>query len=172
MSLDVSKVIEKLYRDESRKLLAVLARIFGTHNFQLAEDTLQEAFAKAFEDWHRNGIPKSPAAWIMQAAKNGAIDKIRSNKTKTKFAADLEFHLESEWSLRSVVESEFTPTQIKDDQLKLIFVASDAAISPENRLPFILRYLCGMKVKAVANALIIPEATVKKRLLRTKKISG
>jgi RNA polymerase sigma-70 factor (ECF subfamily) len=147
----------------------VLTRIFGSHNFELAEDTLQDAFRKALIFWQQNGVPENPLGWIIRTAKNQAIDTIRANKTKTKFADDLTQLLESEWSLGSTVEQEFTASNIKDDELRMIFMCCHEDINPENRIPFILKTLCGFSIKAIERALLLPEATVKKRLLRTKE---
>ena len=80
-----------------------------------------------------------PSGWIIQTAKNLAIDTIRANKTKTKFADDLTRLLESEWSLGNTVEQEFEESNIKDDQLRMIFMCCHEDIKPENRIPFILK---------------------------------
>ena len=166
---DIKLLIGKIYKSDSARLLAVLTRIFGSHNFELAEDTLQDAFRKALVFWQQNGVPENPLGWIIRTAKNQAIDTIRANKTKTKFADDLTQLLESEWSLGSTVEQEFTASNIKDDELRMIFMCCHEDINPENRIPFILKTLCGFSIKAIERALLLPEATVKKRLLRTKE---
>jgi RNA polymerase sigma-70 factor (ECF subfamily) len=167
--IDIKTLIAQIYKSDSARLLAVLTRIFGSHNFELAEDTLQDAFSKALIHWQQKGIPENPSAWIIQTAKNQAIDSIRANKTKTKFADDLTQLLESEWSLGNTVEQEFNESNIKDDQLRMIFMCCHEDIKPENRIPFILKTLCGFSIQATARALLLPEATIKKRLLRTKE---
>ncbi len=166
---DIETRISQIYKTDSARLLAVLTRIFGSHNFDLAEDTLQDAFRKALIHWQQKGIPDNPSSWIIQTAKNQAIDTIRSNKTKTKFAEDLTQLLESEWSLGNTVELEFKESNIKDDQLRMIFMCCHEDIKPENRIPFILKTLCGFSIQAISRALLLPEATVKKRLLRTRE---
>jgi RNA polymerase sigma-70 factor (ECF subfamily) len=166
---DIKTSIAHIYKTDSARLLAVLTRIFGPHNFDLAEDTLQDAFSKALTHWQQQGIPDNPSSWIIRTAKNQAIDTIRANKTKIKFADDLTQLLESEWSLGNTVEQEFKESSIKDDQLRMIFMCCHEDIKPENRIPFILKTLCGFSIRATARALLLPEATVKKRLLRTKE---
>ena len=161
-------VLSKLYKQDSPKLLSVLTRIFGTHNFALAEDVLQDAFAKAWNDWQQ-GIPDNPAAWLLTTAKHKAIDIIRSQKMKTRFSDDLAYHLESEWTLGTTIEEAFTPSKIKDDQLRMIFMCCHESIKPENRIPFILKVLCGFSIPAIAKALVLPKETIKKRLFRTRK---
>ena len=104
---DVDALIEQLYKTQSAKLLAVLTRIFGVHNFDLAEDVMQDAFSKAMIDWQQHRIPQNPAAWLMTTAKNKALDKIRSDKTKVKLSEDLSQYLLSEWTLAFTIEEEF-----------------------------------------------------------------
>lgn len=161
--------IEHLYRRDYARLLAVLTRIFGPHNLALAEDVLHDTFGRAIEVWQRDGIPSNASAWLVQTAKNRAIDFIRAQKTKTDFAEDLQLYLESEWSLGSTLAHEFDEEKIKDDQLRMIFFCCHPSISIENRLPFILQTLCGFSLTAISRALVLPLETVKKRLSRTKK---
>ncbi len=166
---DLDILVEKVYKRHASRLLAVLTSIFGAHNYELAEEVLQDAFSKALVSWNQNAIPDNPSAWIIRVAKNLAIDTIRANKTKIKFSQELSLHLESEWSLGSTIELEFEETKIKDDQLRMIFMCCRENIKPENRIPFILKALCGFSIPAIARALLVPEETVKKRLFRTRK---
>ncbi len=166
---NAAETIDALYKEQASRLLAVLVRIFGSRNFDLAEDVLQEAFRKALVTWNEQGIPENPAAWLMTAARNQAIDVIRTQRNQKKFADDLAKHLESDWTLPYAVAQEFDETKIKDDQLRMIFMCTSADITPENRIPLILRSLCGLSVPAIARALFLSEATVKKRLLRTRE---
>ena len=161
--------IAEVYKTDSAKILAVLTRLFGIDNFSLAEDVLQDAFSKALVNWKSKGIPEKPSAWLIQSAKNLAIDNLRSNKAKIKLSNDLAHSLNSEWSIAHTVEQEFKEHKIKDDQLRMIFICCHEQIKPANRIPFILKTLCGFSIPAISRALIIPESTVKKRLLRTKK---
>jgi RNA polymerase sigma-70 factor (ECF subfamily) len=161
--------VEAVYKEHSARLLAVLVRIFGTRNLELAEDVLQEAFRRAIVAWAEKGVPAHPAGWIMTAAKNHAIDVIRAQRTQRRFSEDLASHLQSDWTLPYAVEREFSDTRIQDDQLRMIFMCTGADLTPENRLPLILRSLCGFSIPAVARALLLPEGTVKKRLLRTRE---
>lgn len=166
----VGKVIEQLYKLESAKLLAVLTRLFGPQHFSMAEDVLQEAFSQAMIHWEEQGVPQNPSAWIMRCAKHQAIDVIRKNKTRLNFAEDLSHFLASEWSIQSTVEQQFSESKIKDDQLRMIFACCDIDIKAENRIPFILRTLCGLSVEAIARALLQTTTVIKKRLLRTRKL--
>jgi RNA polymerase sigma factor (sigma-70 family) len=166
---DTDATIEKVYAEQASRILAVLVRLFGTRNLELAEDVLQEAFRKALVTWREAGVPENPAAWIMAAAKNQAIDAIRGQRTRRRFSEDLADQLDSGWTRAYVLEQEFAETRIKDHQLRMIFMCTSAELPPENRLPLMLRALCGFSLTAICRALFLTEATVKKRLLRTRE---
>ena len=166
---EVEAAVEKAYAQHASRILAALVRLFGTGNLPLAEDVLQEAFRKALGAWQAEGVPDNPAAWIMAAAKNQAVDTIRGQRTGRRFSEDLAQYLDSGWTRAYTVEQEFADSRIKDHQLRMIFMCTSADLPPENRLPLILRTLCGFGIPAICRALFLPEATVKKRLLRTRE---
>ena len=166
---EVEAAVEAAYGAHASRILAALVRLFGTRNLPLAEDVLQEAFRKALGAWEVEGVPENPAAWIMAAAKNHAIDAMRGQRTQQRFSDDLAHYLESGWTRAYTVEQEFADSRIKDHQLRMIFMCTGADLPPENRIPLILRTLCGFSVAAICRALFLPEATVKKRLLRTRE---
>ncbi|PMN72155.1 RNA polymerase sigma factor [Enterovibrio norvegicus] len=165
---DLLDRIDRLYRAESAKVLAALTRIFGAENIEFAEDTMQEAFGKALKHWKAHGEPENPGGWLMQTAKNHAIDVIRANKNKHRFSDDLSQFLESEWTLTRTMEREFSEEAIKDDTLRMIFWCCHPNLKPENQLPVILKLLCGFSLSAISRALLVPEETIKKRLHRTR----
>jgi len=166
---EVEAAVEEAYAQHASRILAALVRLFGTRNLPLAEDVLQEAFRKALGAWQTEGVPENPAGWIMAAAKNQAVDAIRGQRTGQRFSEDLAYHLDSGWTRAYTVEQEFADSRIKDHQLRMIFMCTSAELPPENRLPLILRTLCGFSIPAICRALFLPEATVKKRLLRTRE---
>ena len=147
--MDTDAAVEKVYSEHASRILAALVRLFGTRNLELAEDVLQEAFRKALVAWHEAGVPDNPAGWIMAAAKNQAVDAIRAQRTQRRFSDDLAHHLESGWTLSHTVDREFDETRIKDHQLRMIFMCTGADLPPENRIPLILRALCGFSISAV-----------------------
>ena len=165
----VERVVERVFGEHAARILAVLVRIFGVRNLELAEDVLQDAFRKALVTWRQAGVPENPAAWIMAAAKHQALDAIRGQRTQRRFSEDLTSHLESGWTRSHTVDQEFEETRIKDHQLRMIFMCTSADLPPENRVPLMLRALCGFSLTAICRALLLPEATVKKRLLRTRE---
>ena len=160
--------IDTLFRRESGRLIAVLMRLLGPQNMQLAEDVVQEAFVAAMRDWEANGVPENPPAWLLTAARRRAIDAIRRERTRRTFAADVAKFLDSEWTLATTVNEAFDERLIKDDQLRMIFMCCHPTLSPENRITLILKTLCGLSVPAIARALLTNEATVNKRLYRTR----
>jgi RNA polymerase sigma-70 factor (ECF subfamily) len=161
--------IELLFRRESGRLTAVLTRILGPHNLSLAEDVVQESFMAALDHWSAGGIPDNAPAWLLTTARRRAIDLIRRERTRRRFAPDLAVFLDSEWTLTRTVDEAFQEDWIEDDLLRMIFMCCDRAIAPENRLPLILKTLCGMSVPAIARGLLTTESTINKRLYRTRR---
>ncbi len=161
--------LSQLHRTETGRLISVLTRIFGPHNHELAEDVVQEAFSKAFRSWQESGIPDNPSAWLLTAARNRAIDVIRRERRAKTFSDDLTKLLDSEWSMTATVDEQFTEGNIRDDQLRMIFMCCAPEIAEENRLPIILRTLCGLSIPAIAKALLQEESTINKRLYRTRQ---
>jgi len=166
---DLRTDIETLFKRESGRLISVLTRIFGPHNLELAEDVVQESFVAALAAWSEDGIPESPAAWLLTTARNRAIDTIRRERTRRTFASDLATYLDSEWTLAGTVDEAFGSDAVRDDQLRMIFMCCHARLTPENRLTLILKTLCGLSVPAIARALLTTEAAVNKRLYRTRR---
>jgi RNA polymerase sigma-70 factor (ECF subfamily) len=161
--------IDRLFRREAARLISVLTRILGPHNLELAEDVVQDSFAAALRDWSAKGVPDNPAAWLLTTARNRAIDAIRRERTQRRFAPDLAHFLDSEWTLPRTVDEAFEDDWARDDQLRMIFMCCQPRMAAENRLPLILRTLCGLSIPAIARALLTSEATINKRLFRTRK---
>ncbi len=169
MSKSVQTEIEVLFRRESGRLISVLTRILGPQNLELAEDVMQESFVAALDHWSDTGIPDNPPAWLLTTARNRAVDAIRRERTRRNFAPDLAMYLDSEWTLRNTVAEAFGDDWIKDDQLRMIFMCCHPTLAAENRLPLILKTLCGLSIPAIARALLTTESTINKRLYRTHR---
>ncbi|MEM7416199.1 MAG: sigma-70 family RNA polymerase sigma factor [Gemmatimonadota bacterium] len=169
MLTDAEREIELLFKRESGRLIAVLTRILGPKNLELAEDVVQESFVAALHTWEKDGVPENASAWLLTTARNRAVDAIRRERTRRTFAPDLAMYLDSEWTLSRTVEEAFREDWVKDDQLRMIFMCCAPAIAPENRLPLILKTLCGLSVAAIARGLLTTESTINKRLYRTRK---
>jgi RNA polymerase sigma-70 factor (ECF subfamily) len=152
-------------------MVAVLSKIFGTQNLELAEDVVQDALLSALETWKYRGIPDHPKAWLYRAAKNKAIDLIRKNKKSKNFdfsgpESDL---LDSEKSFSYSMDMFWEEEHIQNDFLGMMFACCNPNISKENQVTFILKCLCGFSTKEVAHAFITNEETISKRIYRTKE---
>jgi RNA polymerase sigma factor (sigma-70 family) len=166
---EVSRLAEHLFRLEAGKLVSVLTGIFGIDRLQLAEDVVQEALVRALQTWPYYGIPKNPAAWITQTAKNLALDLFRREKVfrdkQTEIAASVE-----RWS--GEVTADDSPsfdTEIKDNRLRLIFACCHPLIPQEAQTALALKTLCGFSAGEIAKAFLTTEAAIAKRLTRTRQ---
>jgi len=166
MLLDANLAIEKVYRSDWGRIVATLIRLYG--DFDLAEDVAQEAFAAAVDQWKVSGIPKNPRAWIIQAARNKAIDKIRR---RANFAEKVEAHGAEITGPTSsgFAEPDLDSTEIPDDRLRLIFTCCHPALAAEAQVALTLRELCGLETDEIARAFIVPTATMAQRLVRAKR---
>lgn len=153
--------VETLYREEWGRIVATLIRLVG--DFDLAEEVAQEAFAAAVEQWPYDGVPDAPRAWIIRAARNKAIDRIRR-------AGHFESNIVPELRLQPHFEvPDYDPNAISDDRLRLLFTCCHPALAMEVQVPLTLRTLCGLETTEIARAFLVPEATMAQRLVRAKK---
>jgi RNA polymerase sigma factor (sigma-70 family) len=166
----VQQVIADITRTESGKLTSVLTRVFGTHNLELAEDAVQDVLIKALETWQSKGIPENPEAWLFRAAKNRAIDIIRSQRRKQTFATDINTLLESEYTAVPVLDDCFTDNEIRDDQLRMMFACCHPEVSREGQIALVLKTLCGFSIAQIARAFITSNDTIEKRLYRARMV--
>jgi RNA polymerase sigma-70 factor (ECF subfamily) len=165
-----SRELGHLFRREAGRMVAALTRVFGLHNLELAEDVVQDALCRALEVWKYDGVPENPSAWLTAAAKNRAIDVLRSQKRQRRFAPDVGFLLETEWTLVPTVVSLFDEHEIRDDQLRMMFSCCHPKIAATAQVALILNILCGFSVGEIASAFLTNPASVEKRLQRAKKI--
>ena len=160
---------DHLFRQESGRMVAALTRLFGVHNFALVEDVVQDAFCRAMEVWKFRGLPENPAAWLMATAKNRALDVLRRERTARKFAPELTWMLESEWTLAPAVEELFSEHAIEDDLLRMMFSCCHPRLSEEAQVALVLHILCGFSVGEIAAAFVSGKAAIEKRITRAKK---
>src|SRR6202030_773377 len=161
---------DHLFRREAGRMVAALTRLFGVHNFALAEDVVQDAFCRALEVWKFRGVPDNPSAWLMATAKNRALDVLRRERTARTFAPELGRLLDSEWTLAPMVEELFTTSAIKDDLLRMMFSCCNPRLPEEAQVALILNILCGFSVSEVAGAFVSTHAAIEKRIIRAKKL--
>ncbi|HEX5702525.1 MAG TPA: RNA polymerase sigma factor [Pyrinomonadaceae bacterium] len=158
----VNTAVDDVYRADWGRIVATLIRSFG--DFDVAEDAAQEAFAAAVKQWPNEGVPASPAAWIIQTAKHKAIDRLRR---QTRFQEKAEsYALEQPTTTE---QPELTDGEIPDDRLRLIFTCCHPALAPEAQVALTLRTLCGLETDEIARAFLVPAPTMAQRLVRAKR---
>ena len=162
MLLDANLAIETVYRSDWGRIVAALIRIYG--DFDLAEDVAQEAFSAAVDQWRTDGIPENPRAWLIQTARNKAVDRIRR---RTNFAEKMELYKSSETAHTD--EPDLDAADIPDERLRLIFTCCHPALAPEAQVALTLRTLCGLETDEIARAFLVPSATMAQRLVRAKR---
>jgi RNA polymerase sigma-70 factor, ECF subfamily len=163
MSNDPAAAISALYHSEWGRIIATLIRLIG--DFDLAEESAQQAFAVAVEQWRESGIPEFPRAWIIQTARHKAIDTIRR---RSLFDRKMESYVAS-GLLSTSVEPNYDSIDIPDDRLRLIFTCCHPALAPEAQIALTLRTLCGLETDEIARAFLVPSATMAQRLVRAKR---
>ncbi len=165
---EIQRTLDAVWRIESAKIIAVLARLVG--DIALAEDLAQDALVIALERWPEAGIPDKPAAWLMTTAKHRAIDRVRRDVTLRRKQEQLGRELEL-GGAPGPDEADFDdPNQgIDDDLLRLIFIACHPVLSREARVALTLRLLGGLTTAEIARAYLTTEATVAQRIVRAKR---
>jgi len=165
----VQQVAGHLFRYEAGRMAAVLTRLLGFQNIELAEDIVQDALLKALNTWKYHGIPDNPSAWLYRTAKNKAIDLLRKQQVLKKIEGDLARELQSEWTLTPTVNQLFLENEIEDSQLQTIFACCHPAIPYESQIALTLKTLCGLSVSEIAHGFLTSEETIAKRLYRAKE---
>ncbi|TCP52206.1 RNA polymerase ECF family sigma subunit [Tumebacillus sp. BK434] len=160
----VHRAIDAIWRIESAKLIAALARI--VRDVGIAEDLAQDALLIALERWSEAGIPDNPGAWLMTTAKRRAIDHLRRNKLRDRKYEELGWEIdrqqEPDWD-------EALDDPVGDDLLRLIFTTCHPVLSAEARVALTLRLLGGLTTEEIASAYLVPEPTVAQRIVRAKR---
>jgi RNA polymerase sigma-70 factor (ECF subfamily) len=162
----LSKTIETLYRSESGRVLATLARLLG--DLDLAEEAMHEAFAAALESWPRTGIPDSPRPWLISTARFKAIDVMRRRARFDGTQRDLVVYMEARINEGSLDNEKFNGEEIEDDRLRLIFTCCHPALPPEGQVALTLREVCGLTTEEIARAFLVTPATLAQRIVRAK----
>ncbi len=157
------KMVDEVYRAESRRVLATLIRLLG--DFDLAEDAMLEAFRAAVERWPIEGMPSNPRAWLVSAGRFKGIDAIRK---RARFQAALP-HLAEQIDANTADTSEWIEEEgVEDDRLRLIFTCCHPALPPDARLALTLREVCGLTTDEIARAFLVAPTTLAQRIVRAK----
>src|SRR5579862_2531026 len=164
---DVAKTIEAVWRIESIRLIAAIARV--TQEVGIAEELAQDALVAALEVWPEDGIPDNPGAWLMTAAKRRAIDALRRGRMLVQKHGEIARELEwQQQQLGDALEHSLDQV-IDDDVLRLIFTACHPVLSVEGRTALTLRMIGGLTTAEIARAFLVPEKTMGQRIFRAKK---
>ena len=164
---DTHRVIDAVWRIESARLIAGLARI--VRDVGLAEELAQDALVVALERWPESGIPDNPGAWLMATAKHRAIDLFRRNKLLERKHEELGRELKVQQDLAVANFNIPEDHEISDDLLRLVFVSCHPVLSTEARVALTLRLLGGLTTQEIARAFLVPEPTVAQRIVRAKR---
>lgn len=158
----VARAVETLARAEHGRLLSNL--VGALRDFQLAEDSLQDALESALVHWQRSGLPRSPAAWIMRTARRKAIDRLRRAQNFRSKEAEIAHLIE----LDNLSEEADCAEPIADDRLKLIFACCHPSIESKTRVALTLRSVCGLTTEEIADAFLDSKDAMAQRLVRAR----
>jgi RNA polymerase sigma factor (sigma-70 family) len=163
---DISKAIETVWKIERAKLIAGVTRL--VRDVGVAEELAQDALVAALEQWPATGIPDKPGAWLMAAAKNKGLDRLRRAKLMERKHAEIGRGMEEDEQTVPDYETALDD-DIGDDLLRLIFTSCHPVLSTDARLALTLRLLAGLTTEEIARAFLVPEPTISQRIVRAKK---
>jgi RNA polymerase sigma factor (sigma-70 family) len=158
---ELQETVDAVWRMEAAKIVATLTRAVG--DVGLAEDLASDALVEALQQWPDAGVPRNPGAWLTTVAKRKAIDNWRrADRLDAKYATlarELEHDVEDAWD----------PERIDDDVLRLIFISTHPVLPREGQLALTLRVVGGLTTEEIAQAFLVPKATIAARITRAKK---
>jgi RNA polymerase sigma-70 factor, ECF subfamily len=152
--------IERVFREEYGRAVAVLVRVFG--DIDLAEESVQDAFTVAVRKWPATGVPPSPAGWIITTARNRAIDRLRREASRD------DRHAQAQRLYPPDEPAAEQETAVRDDRLRLMFTCCHPALAQAAQVALTLRLLGGLSTAEIARAFLVPEPTMAQRLVRAK----
>ena len=164
---ETHRAIEAVFRIESARLIAGLARI--VRDVGVAEELAQDAMVTALEQWPESGVPDNPGAWLMASAKRRAIDRLRRRKTVDRKHEELGRELDARQQAAVAELDAALDDDIGDDLLRLVFTACHPVLPTEGRVALTLRLVGGLTTGEIARAFLVPEPTVAQRIVRAKR---
>src|SRR5690606_20946127 len=167
MEQDVRRTIDALWRIESARIVAAVARI--VRDVGLAEDLAQDALVAALEHWPDRGLPDNPAAWLMTTAKNKALDRLRQAALQRQRNEELGADADARGEQYTADRSDEADAQLDDDLLRLMFTACHPVLSKEAQVALVLKLLAGLTTAEIARAFVQSEATIAQRIVRAKR---
>lgn len=160
------ELIPHLFRTEYSRITAVLSKLFGLDNVEIAEDIASETFLTAVETWPYKGIPANPAAWLYTVAKNKAKNYLKHHKV---FSEKIESQIKHNLISAEEMEIDLSEKNISDSQLQMLFAVCHPSISTESQISLALRILCGFGIDEIADAFLTNKETISKRIFRAKE---
>ncbi|MFD4197019.1 RNA polymerase sigma factor [Amycolatopsis thermoflava] len=154
----MTEEIARVFREEYGRAVAVLVRVFG--DIDIAEEAVQDAFTTAVRRWPEDGIPPSPAGWIITTARNRAVDRLRREAIR-----------DDRQARAALLHARDEPVEegaVPDERLRLIFTCCHPALAPAARVALTLRLLGGLTTAEIARAFLVPEKTMAQRIVRAK----
>lgn len=164
----IEKLVSHLFRQEAGKMTAILIRLFGFSMISLAEDIVQDTFLSAYTSWPYGDIPDKPEAWLMQVAKNKAINALKREARNISLPNSV-FVSDKENSLTQYIEQAFTEKDTLDAQLKLLFLCCHPQLNEKQQIALTLQVLSGFSLQEISSALLMEKEAVKKTLFRAKQ---
>jgi len=164
---DTNRAIDAVWRIESARLIAGLARI--VRDIGLAEELAQDALVAALKQWPESGVPNNPGAWLMAAAKNRAFDLLRRRKRLERKHEELGREIEAQHEMATPDPDAALDDDVGDDLLRLMFTSCHPVLSTEARLALTLRLIGGLTTDEIARAFLVPEPTIAQRIVRAKR---
>ena len=164
---DTHRAIEAVWRIESARLIASLARVM--RDVGRAEELAQDALVAALEQWPVSGVPDNPAAWLMATAKHRAIDQLRRRALHARKEEDLTREIEEQLEAAAPASVDDADQEIGDDLLRLVFTACHPVLATEARVALTLRLLGGLTTAEIARAFLVAEPTIAQRIVRAKR---
>ncbi len=158
--MDLKREIEGIYKESHNHLVTVLRQKFGFLDFTIVEDLVQEAFAKALEQWSGKGLPENPSGWLYQCCRNNAIDLINKSRRNGEYSDD---------QLGKAENRQNFENQIKDGRLKTLFDCCHPNLTPKAQVVLALKYVLDFKTETIARQFGISNDAIEKTLYRTRQ---
>jgi RNA polymerase sigma-70 factor (ECF subfamily) len=169
--MDVTALVEHLFRRQASQLVATLTRVLGARHLTLAEESVQDALITSLQQWPFGGVPRDPAGWLYQVARNRALDRLRHARLveqKTPAVRDAVRHGVAVAPPDSLLASETPP--VDDDQLGMMFLTCHTMLPHESRVALTLKIVGGFSTGEIARAFLAQESAVAQRIVRAKRL--
>ncbi len=166
----VPALVDHLFRHQAGQMIATLVRVLGPRYIDLAEEVVQEALLKALQLWSYRGIPDNPSAWLIQVAKNRALDLLRREASLASKTAEITRAFAAQEALANQQNLSVSNSEMLDDTLAMVFMACHPSLAREARVALTLKTVGGFGTSEIARAFLAKEPTIAQRLVRAKRL--